>query len=201
METSWILCIRREIRNQASRYPPVPRWTLCCPAAPLPDGRPGTPWGPKRGKWCGHTHLKVSYTEDREKIFGYPDQERLRTSILAEAAPGLQYADHFVACSPHSFVNTICAEIESRQDALFYEVIMWPGWSHKHNSPWLCCLLWIDPCNHDSPSICCWWLISKGVPGVANSLFLSLSLSDEMWPGLVFIAESQLYPDWHCSMG
>lgn len=56
-----------EMRNKAPRYPPVPLWTLCCQAAPLPDGQPGTPWGPKRGKWCGHTHLKVSYTEDREK--------------------------------------------------------------------------------------------------------------------------------------
>lgn len=169
------------MRNKAPRYPPVPLWTLCCQAAPLPDGRPGTPWGPKRGKWCGHTHLKVSYTEDREKWkklnnFGYPDRERLRTGLLSEFATGLQYADHFVAYPLHRFVNTICAETESRQDALYYDAIMWPGWSHKHNSPWSCCLFWIDPSNHDSPSICCWWLISEGVPGVVNANSLSLTV-------------------------
>jgi len=67
------------------------------------------------------THTRKCLTLRTERII---DQERLRTSILAEAAPGLQYADHFVACSLHSFINTICAEIESHQDALIYEVIM-----------------------------------------------------------------------------
>ncbi len=119
------------------------------------------------------------------------------------AADGIQLCDDFVACSPCRFVNTICAATEGSPGLHLLYVIMWLGSSHKHNSLWSCCLLWTDQSNHDSPSICCWWLISEGVPGVANgnSLSLAVTLTYEMWPVLVFIAESQLYPDWHCSMG
>lgn len=123
--------------------------------------------------------LRTERKDKREKSQIILDilTERLRTALLSEAATGLQYADHFVAYSLHRFVNTICAEIESRQDALYYDAIMWPGWSHKHNSLRSCCLLWIDPSNHDSPSICCWWLISEGVPGVVNATSLSLTVT------------------------
>ncbi len=138
----------------------------------------------EREMMWSHTPDSVLHWGQREKEkwekfqnCTYLDQERHRKGFLAEAADGLQYADDFVACSPCRFINTICTETECCQDAPYYNIIMWPGWSHKHNSLWSCCLLWIDPSNLDCPSICCWWLISEGVPSVANGNSLSLSLS------------------------